>query len=54
MKLAREPPAARVGERRGVAVGLVLTGAHRSVHNRLHQQGVGHDHTPATDHAEHH
>ncbi len=32
---------------------LVLTGAHRDLHNRLHKQGVYHDHTPATDHAEH-
>ncbi len=33
---------------------MVLTGAHRILHNRLHQQGVMHDHTPLTDHPEHH
>jgi hypothetical protein len=33
---------------------LVLTGAHRSLYNRLYQQGVGHDHTPTTNQAEHH
>jgi hypothetical protein len=32
---------------------LVLTGAHRSIHNRLHQQGTMHDHTPAANHDEH-
>jgi hypothetical protein len=29
---------------------LVLTSAHRSLHNRMHQQGHYHDHTPVTDH----
>jgi hypothetical protein len=29
---------------------LVLTAAHRSVHNRLHQQGIMHGHTPALRH----
>jgi hypothetical protein len=29
---------------------LVLTAAHRSVHNRLHQQGTMHGHTPAMHH----
>ncbi|MFC1462952.1 CehA/McbA family metallohydrolase, partial [Verrucomicrobiota bacterium] len=33
---------------------LVLTGAHRRLHNRMHQQGLYHDHTPAADHPEHH
>jgi hypothetical protein len=32
---------------------LVLTTAYRSLHNRLHRQGYMHEHTPATDHAEH-
>ncbi len=32
---------------------LVLTSAHRAVHNRMHQQGTMHDHTPATYHDEH-
>lgn len=29
---------------------LVLTAAHREIHNRLHQAGVYHDHTPVTTH----
>ena len=33
---------------------LVLTSAHRSLHNRMHQLGQYHDHSPTTDHAEHH
>jgi hypothetical protein len=33
---------------------LVLTSAHRSLHNRLHQLGYYHGHTPTTDHPEHH
>ncbi len=33
---------------------LVLTSAHRSLHNRMHEQGYYHDHTPATQHAAHH
>ncbi len=33
---------------------LVLTSAHRSLHNRMHQLGHFHAHTPVTDHAEHH
>jgi hypothetical protein len=33
---------------------LVLTSAHRSLHNRMHQRGIYHGHTPATDHREHH
>jgi len=33
---------------------LMLTAAHREIHNRLHKQGHHHDHTPATDHPEHH
>ncbi|MGC8641620.1 MAG: CehA/McbA family metallohydrolase [Isosphaeraceae bacterium] len=33
---------------------MVLTSAHRSLHNRLHQHGVFHHHTPITDHPEHH
>jgi hypothetical protein len=32
---------------------LVLTSAHRSLHNRMHLQGHYHQHTPATDHPEH-
>jgi len=33
---------------------LVLESAHRSLHNRMHQLGHYHDHTPVTDHKEHH
>ncbi|MFB3893658.1 MAG: CehA/McbA family metallohydrolase [Phycisphaerae bacterium] len=33
---------------------LVLTAAHRSVHNRMHRQGQFHKHTPVDDHPEHH
>jgi hypothetical protein len=33
---------------------LVLESSHRSIHNRMHQAGVFHDHTPMTDHKEHH
>jgi hypothetical protein len=32
---------------------LVLTSAHRSLHNRMHQLGTYHNHTPVTDHPEH-
>jgi hypothetical protein len=32
---------------------LVLEAAHRSLHNRLHQAGHYHEHTPAKDHPEH-
>jgi hypothetical protein len=32
---------------------MVLLSTHRSLHNRLHRQGVFHEHTPATDHPEH-
>jgi len=33
---------------------LVLTAAHRSLHNRMHQAGEYHRHTPTQDHPEHH
>jgi hypothetical protein len=33
---------------------MVLTATHRSLHNRMHQSGQYHDHTPATDHPAHH
>jgi hypothetical protein len=32
---------------------LVLTSAHRTLHNRMHELGHYHDHTPVTDHGEH-
>jgi hypothetical protein len=33
---------------------MVLTNAHRELHNRMHAEGVYHEHTHATDHPEHH
>jgi len=33
---------------------LVLTSAHRRLHNRLHQLGYYHEHSPLDDHGEHH
>ena len=33
---------------------LVLQSAHRALHNRMHQRGHYHDHTPVTDHRAHH
>jgi hypothetical protein len=33
---------------------LVLTSAHRSLHNRMHELGYYHGHTPVTNHLEHH
>jgi len=33
---------------------LVLEGAHRRIHNRMHQAGHFHEHTPTKDHREHH
>ena len=33
---------------------LILTGAHRKLHNRMHQMGHFHEHSATTDHAEHH
>ncbi len=33
---------------------MVLTSAHRSLHNRMHQMGVFHEHTVTNDHPEHH
>jgi hypothetical protein len=33
---------------------LVLETAHRSLHNRMHQAGYFHDHSPLEDHQEHH
>ncbi|HOJ34671.1 MAG TPA: CehA/McbA family metallohydrolase [Candidatus Hydrogenedentes bacterium] len=33
---------------------LVLTAAHRSLHNRMHQHGMYHDHTVQHDHDAHH
>ncbi len=33
---------------------LVLESAHREIHNRMHAQGNFHEHSPMTDHDEHH
>ena len=33
---------------------MILSNAHRTMHNRMHEHGVYHEHTAATDHAEHH
>jgi hypothetical protein len=33
---------------------MVLTSAHRGLHNRMHELGYDHGHTPVTDHPEHH
>jgi len=33
---------------------LVLESAHRRLHNRMHQAGYYHDHTPPEDHPDHH
>jgi len=33
---------------------MVLTSAHRTVHNRMHEMGFYHNHTPTHDHPEHH
>ena len=33
---------------------MELTSAHRKLHNRMHKAGHYHDHTPATNHPEHH
>jgi len=33
---------------------LLLTSVHRTLHNRLHQRGQYHKHTPVDDHPEHH
>ena len=44
----------RAGDEAYKRMRLVLTSAHRSLHNRMHQLGHYHDHTPVTDHGEHH
>jgi len=33
---------------------MVLTSAHRSIHNRLHEAGMFHSHIPVNDHPDHH
>jgi hypothetical protein len=44
----------RAEDRRRKEMKLVLTSAYRSLHNRLHESGHYHEHTPVTDHKEHH
>jgi hypothetical protein len=36
------------------AMRLILESTHRDLHNRMHRLGHFHDHTPTTDHPEHH
>lgn len=36
------------------AMRLILESTHRDLHNRMHRLGHYHDHTPTTDHREHH
>jgi hypothetical protein len=43
----------RAEERAYKRMRLALESAHRSLHNRLHQQGQYHEHTPTNDHAAH-
>jgi len=33
---------------------MVLTSAHRTIHNRMHEMGYYHPHTVTNDHPEHH
>jgi len=33
---------------------MVLTSAHRTLHNRMHEAGMFHSHTPVNDHPDHH
>ena len=33
---------------------LALTSSYRSLHNRMHEQGYFHNHSPVSDHPEHH
>jgi hypothetical protein len=44
----------RAEDRRRKEMRLVLTSAHRGLHNRLHRLGHYHSHTAVKDHAEHH
>jgi hypothetical protein len=43
----------RADERAYKRMRLVLESAHRTLHNRMHQQGYYHGHNPVTDHADH-
>jgi len=44
----------RADDRARKRMRLVLTSAHRDLHNRMHQAGRYHKHTPNDDHPEHH
>jgi hypothetical protein len=33
---------------------LVIESAYRELHNRMHSNGMYHDHNPQSDHSEHH
>lgn len=44
----------RADEKRYKEMLLVLTGAHRKLHNRMHIEGKFHEHNILTDHDEHH
>jgi hypothetical protein len=44
----------RADEKRYKELRLVLESVHRRLHNRMHQSGHFHDHTPVADHSEHH
>lgn len=43
----------RADERAARRMRLVLESAHRALHNRMHQMGHFHEHTPPTNHPEH-
>ncbi|HSV85034.1 MAG TPA: CehA/McbA family metallohydrolase [Levilinea sp.] len=44
----------RANDRAYKRMRLVLEGAHRNLHNRMHRLGYYHNHTPPSDHAVHH
>jgi len=44
----------RAETRRYKQMRLILTGAYRTLHNRMHQAGLFHDHLPVSDRPEHH
>ncbi|MBC7236380.1 MAG: hypothetical protein H5T69_11100, partial [Chloroflexi bacterium] len=44
----------RAETRRYKEMRLILESAHRRLHNRMHQMGQYHDHTPMDDHPAHH
>ena len=44
----------RAETKRYKAMRAVLTASHRRLHNRMHNEGIYHDHTAVDDHHEHH